>query len=97
MCKSVFLQCKHASVYTNVEFMLNVCVITAVFCISNSLSLSFVINLCACHDTGGRLGRKGWGDDFIKVLVSAVVSTNGIRLLRRLGLQDIGVSSEGKH
>ena len=51
---------------------------------------------CALHSLrlGGRLGRKGWGDEFIRVLISAVVEF-GLRKLRSLSIPDAGLSSEG--
>lgn len=43
---------------------------------------------------GGKVGLKGWGDEFIKVLMSGVIET-GVKKLRRLSIADAGLSEVG--
>jgi hypothetical protein len=47
-----------------------------------------------CLRLGGRLGRKGWGDEFVKVVFCAVVD-HGLKMLKKLSLSDACLTSVG--
>lgn len=47
---------------------------------------------------GGRVGKRGWGDLFVRVLVSGIIQTcdgEGLKKLKRLTLSDAGLTHGG--
>jgi len=61
--------------------------------ISSSSIHSFIIIIFVT--VGGKVGRKGWGDEFLKVLISGLIHSTGLYKLKQLHYADAQLTCHG--